>query len=733
MTSALVNPAEPPERQHQKLLQIVEVLMRRVEQATDDSGAAYAQFQRAVMLEDEVRQRTVELERALDLLNASNALLAEATREAEAARQNLADAIETVQEGFALFGPDDILVMCNSRFCTQMTDIRGRLRPGMHFSDYVTLVSRSGHLSLPEGESREEWATRRLRRHGDNHVIFNARMSGDRWVQVSEHRTRDGGTVVLQTDVTDIVRLERKERGRLLDDQAQMIRATLEHISQGVCIFDADGLLVGWNRRLAGLLKVPASQFHLGASFDTLILRLTETMTPSDGLGAGDLIAWAASPSPRAALSFELSRDSDLILAVFAQEMPDAGLVMSFSDITTERQALRTVREANETLEQRVRDRTGELADALMRAERANASRSRFVAAASHDLLQPLSAAKLYLASVSDEALTAPARATLEKAQNALTSVEGILDALLDISKLESGRAAADIRPVELAPMLLRLNEEFAPMAARKGLGLHFGPSTAVVESDPAYLRRILQNLVSNAIRYTERGTVRVEVEPVGGELCIKVIDTGLGIPESEQANIFREFHRLNARASASDGMGLGLAIVERACAMLGHRIELRSTLGKGTTFGLTVALADRLGPGVVPPLAAPLPAMLPAAGRIVCLVENDADLRAAMGQLLDKWGFEVIDVENGEDTLALLQEIGIVPDVFLVDFQLGERMNGLELIKALRAAYGRITARIITANRSPAIRDLCTAADVGVLHKPITSDALAEFLALRP
>lgn len=729
MTGALVNPADTPARAQEKLLKIVDVLMRRVEQATDDSGAAYAQFQRAVILEDEVRQRTAELERALDLLNASNALLAEATRDAEAARQNLADAIETVQEGFALFDANEILVMCNSRFCSQMTDIRGRLRPGMHFSDYVRLVSRSDHLRLPEHETPEAWAVRRLQRHGDSHVMFNARMSGDRWVQVSEHRTRDGGTVVLQTDVTDIIRLERTERGRLLDDQAQMIRATLEHINQGVCIFDAAGLLVGWNRRLGALLKVPASRFRLGASFDTLILRLTETMMPSDALSAQDLIAWASSPSPRPALSFELSRGNDLILAVFAQEMPDAGFVISFSDITTERNALRSLREANETLEQRVRDRTGELAEALMRAERANASRSRFVAAASHDLLQPLSAAKLYLASISDEALTLPARATLEKAQNALTSVEGILDALLDISKLESGRASVDIKPVEVQPMLLRLNEEFAPIAARKGLRLEFGETSAIVASDPVYLRRILQNLVSNAIRYTDAGFVRVEVESIGAELRIEIVDSGIGIPESEQANIFREFHRLNARASASDGMGLGLAIVERACALLGHRIGLRSTLGEGTTFSLTAALAERHDAAAAAPFSPPVFALNHAEGLIVCLVENDADLRAAMCQLLDKWGIEVIDVGTGEEALALLQEIGIVPDIFLVDFQLGDGMNGLDLIRTLRDLYGRVNARIVTANRSPAIRNLCTAADVEVLQKPIRSDDLAKYL----
>ena len=226
MTDTIVNPADPPARQIEKLLAISRVLMRRVEQITDDGGAAYAQFQRAVVLEDQVRMRTRELERALDLLNASNAALEGAHRETERARQNLADAIETVQEGFALFGPDDVLVMSNSRFCVHLTDVRPHLTPGLRFADYVDLVSRSQDLELPQGETPETWAVQRLRRHRDQHVIFNARMRWDHWVQVSEHRTADGGTVVLQTDVTDLIRLERQELGRLLDDQERLVRAT---------------------------------------------------------------------------------------------------------------------------------------------------------------------------------------------------------------------------------------------------------------------------------------------------------------------------------------------------------------------------------------------------------------------------------------------------------------------------------------------------------------------------
>ncbi len=211
MIENLINPDDSVERQNAKLLTIAQVLMRRVESITDDSGAAYAQFQRAAMLEDQVRERTRDLERALDLLNASNAALAGATRETEAARQNRADAIETIQEGFALFDAGDVLVMCNSRFGMHMDDVRPALIPGLRFDDYVDRVSRSRFLALPPGETGADWAVQRRKRHLDTHVIFNVRMIWDRWVQVSEHRTGDGGTVILQTDVTDIIRMERQE------------------------------------------------------------------------------------------------------------------------------------------------------------------------------------------------------------------------------------------------------------------------------------------------------------------------------------------------------------------------------------------------------------------------------------------------------------------------------------------------------------------------------------------
>lgn len=731
MIESLINPADPPERQTEKLLTIAQVLMRRVEQITDDSGAAYAQFQRAALLEDQVRERTRDLERALDLLNDSNARLAEANRATEAARQNLANAIETIQEGFALFDADDVLVMCNSRFGMHMLDVREHLKPGLRFGDYVDRVARSRFLELPAGESPEDWAVARRKRHQDRHVIFNVRMVWDRWVQVSEHRTADGGTVILQTDVTEIIRLERSERGKMLDDQARVIRATLDHISQGVCIFDAYARLVGWNQRLGQLLTVPMARFRMGVSFDAILDRFRPDLAFGEGMTEARLGDWVAGTGDRGAIRFELRRGPDMIMDVFAQGMPDGGFVMSFTDVTAERAAIEALSRANETLEARVMERTLELEDALGNAERANASRSRFVAAASHDLLQPLSAAKLFISSVSEEALAPDARAALDKAQNALLSVEGILGALLDISKLESGRAAVSVGPVALDRLLAQLNDEFGAIAAAKGLRLTVVPSRVTVLSDPAYLRRILQNLIGNAIRYTDRGRVLVGVRRRGGMVRIEVRDTGPGIPEEEQDNIFKEFHRLNARASASEGMGLGLAIVERACALLGHPLGLTSEIGRGTCFMVQVPLAEGTATS-----EGPRPAPAPRAKldhRIAFLVENDGDLRRAMGLLLEKWGISVLDAASGEEALDLIEELGILPDCFIVDHNLGDGMDGLRFLAEVRARHGAVPARIVTADRRPELRAACAEAGVGLMMKPLEPRALEAFVAGLP
>ncbi|MBO9401379.1 PAS-domain containing protein [Shimia sp. R9_3] len=729
---SLVDPADTLERQNQKLLTIVDTLMRRAEASPDSTGVAYAQFERAVMLEEEVRARTLELERALDLLNTSNASLAQANAEAEAARANLANAIETVQEGFALFDANENLVMCNSRFGKHMRDVHHLFKPGLPFAEYVRIVSASPYLELPQGTTSEDWQKRRMIRHREQHVVFNARMAGDRWLQVSEHRTRDGGTVVLQTDVTDMMLIERQERERLLDDQARLVKATLEHLNQGVGIFDREARLVGWNRRLGELLSIPLRRFRLGLPFRTVYDQLSRIVTFRNATDAVDLFEWSAHQGRRAPLSFEVALGEDRTLAVFAQHMPDGGFVISFTDITTERRALRAISQVNETLERRVQERTLELRDALAEAERANASKSRFVAAASHDLLQPLSAAKLYLSSLENDLEAPDQRERLVKATGALQSVEDILGALLDISKLDSGRVAVHESRIPLNELLQQLHSELSPAAAEKGLRFDLRTADLSVTSDATYLRRILQNLMGNALRYTNAGRVLVGTRQRGNTVVVEIWDTGPGIPPEQHQKVFDEFHRVNAAASPAEGLGLGLAIVERACRLLKHPLELHSTPGRGTRFCVTLPLA---AVHETPPPTEVLPTQSsePLTHRIVLLVENDEALRQAISMTLENWGADVLSCGSDVEALDLLREIDIAPDVVLADYQLDNGATGTDLISILRELFGPLPACVISANRSPDLSALCAALNAPLLHKPLDLEALQDALQNAP
>jgi signal transduction histidine kinase/CheY-like chemotaxis protein len=728
-TESLINPADSTLRQNEKLLTISAALIRRVEQMNNDSDAAYAQFQRAVLLEDTVRARTRELEHALELLNQSNAELAEAKRTTDTARRDLSNAIETIGEGFALFDPSDVMVLCNSRFASAITGVVPQLKPGMTFAQYVHLVSRSPSLRLPEGVSPDDWVAQRTLRHGDDQVVFNVHMTGDRWLQVSEQRTPDRQTVIMQTDVTDIIRLEREERSRMMDDHTALIRATLDHIHQGVCIFNGDNRLVGWNSQVAGMLSLKLAQFRVGADFDFLFRRLQDEVRIQTGTRPAEILAWVQRPGARPPLRFEVRQRQGKVFDIFAQDMPDRGFVISFTDVTAERQAAEKLRAANDLLEARVEARTAEIAVALADAERANASKSRFVAAASHDLLQPLSAAKLYCASLADDTLAPGQQNALSKALSALGSVEEIIGALLDISQLDSGKAPVRLSAVDLGRILRQLGDELRPAASAKGLELRIRPSTAMVQTDASYLRRILQNLIGNAIRYTEAGRILVGTRVSGDGVRIEVWDTGPGIPEVEQENIYKEFHRIDPVANTGNGLGLGLAIVERACALLDHHHGMRTAVGRGTCFHLTVPLAPALSRD---------PAMLPErvpeagvdmAGQIVLLVEPDAAMRRALAALMERWGVQVLDVASGVEAAALLSEIELTPDAMLLGDPADDSVAGLALIASLRAQFGPIPCRLLTADRAPGIGAACAAAGVSLLQRPVDPAALQFFL----
>lgn len=719
------------EDENARLRAIVAALMDRSERAAQSPNRPIGQLSHVVALESQIRSRTRDLAETLDRLRIANARLSQAERDAVRARNALTDALEAMSEGFAMFDGQDRLTMWNSRFCADLPDVRRRIGPGLSFREYVRIVSESRALTLPAQTTRQDWVAQRLESHRRRDVNFMVPLIEDQWLQVSEQRMSSGGTAVTQTDVTGMVRNAREERTKLLDEQAQMVRATLDHIDQGVMIFDAKARLAGWNRRLRELFSPPVDLLAAGTPFAALLNNLMRRRQLGRSNIRATLTDWVNGPPYRAPLTLEIVQDEGAVLELSAQAMPDRGFVISVNDLTKERRAIAEMHRLNETLEARVRARTVELESARDEAERANASKSRFVASASHDLLQPLNAAKLFLASLSAmEQSPAQARLT-ERIVSAFGSVEQILGALLDISKFDIGAARAKPETLALAPMLERLREEFLPVARARGLDLRVHLTGAYVTSDPVYLKRILQNLLSNAIRYTEQGRVVLGVRPRGTALCIEVWDTGPGIPEDRQTDIFEEFTRLDPSRGDS-GMGLGLAIVEQACALLNHPLALRSVVGRGTVFQVTVPRAAKVETDAtaLPPHDAPRGAL---EDLLVLVVENDADVRSAMMGLLEDWGASPLEATTLAEAEAHIAELGVPPDVILADYQLDAGATGLEVVAGLRARHGQIPAVLITANHSPDLIQQTEDSGILLLTKPLALRRLRRLLQQVP
>ena len=305
----------------------------------------------------------------------------------------------------------------------------------------------------------------------------------------------------------------------------------------------------------------------------------------------------------------------------------------------------------------------------------------------------------------------------LDKATNALAGVEDILEALLDISKLDSGRVAVDITDIALSEMLSQLGDELAPLAAQKGLDFRIVLPCATVRSDATFLRRILQNLMSNAVRYTTSGKVLVGARRCGDSLRIEVHDTGPGIPADQHQRVFDEFHRISTPSRPTEGVGLGLAIVKRACELLDHPLQLRSESGR-TLFSITLPTSN--AQEALPPTPPPTGGQTALPPAIVLLIENDAGLRSALTVTLETWGLDVFACASESEAMALLQEVDIAPDMVIADYQLDGDLLGSDAITHLRQRHGPLPACLITANRDPEVAALCKTIGADLLHKPI-------------
>jgi len=531
---------------------------------------------------------------------------------------------------------------------------------------------------------------------------------------------------------------------KLLDDShaalhfnREILQTALNHVRQGIAVFDEELQLICSNRQFGEILGLPLHLVQIGMPLRE-ILEFMGAIAPP-GLGERDgaalldmrLAAYTTEGEPY----LERLLDRHMVIEVRANRMPGGGLVITFSDVTPSFEAAEALERANATLEKRVRDRTeeltrlnSELALAKSTAEDANISKTRFLAAASHDILQPLNAARLYVTSLVERQNGGEDSRLVENIDDSLEAIEEILGALLDISRLDAGAMTPSISSFKIGDLMRSLEIEFAPIARAKALKLTFVPSSLAVASDRLMLRRLLQNLISNAIKYTPRGRVLVGCRRHGQSLQIGVYDTGVGIPVVKRGEIFKEFHRLEQGARIARGLGLGLSIVERLARVLNHGIALDSNVSGGSFFSVTVPVASAATQTGAVTSATPL-SRTPMSGSLIVCIENDPAILDGMKTLLTAWDAEVIAVADPDAAIAAIEAAEARVTGLLVDYHL-DRGNGVAAIRDIRRRFGEnIPAILITADRSPHVRDAARDENIAVLNKPVKPASLRALL----
>ncbi|WP_429193403.1 hybrid sensor histidine kinase/response regulator [Aeromonas salmonicida] len=506
-----------------------------------------------------------------------------------------------------------------------------------------------------------------------------------------------------------------------------LLQGAIEHMGQGISVVDRELKLVAWNRRYIELFHYPPGLIQMGRSIEEIIRYNAE-----QGLcGPGDIeaqvarrVAFMQRGSPHISAR---ERPDGRVIEMQGNPMPAGGFVMTFTDITPFRDAERVLREANEHLEARVAERTHELSElnrqlllVNQQVERANHSKSRFLAAVSHDLTQPLNAAKLFTSSLLE--MLPPRDETARIARHiddALGATEDLITDLLDISRLEAGKFKAKKLDFALHDVFDNLKAEFGVLAQAGGIQFSVVESKLAVYSDVRLLRRVLQNFLTNAFRYNPGGRVLLGCRRLRDKVRIEVWDNGPGIPADKQEAIFDEFSRLDhSRTAKEQGLGLGLAIARGIALVLGHNLTLRSWPGAGSVFAITLNLATR--PVATTQVAAPALRDSQLEGVRVLCIDNEGDILIAMHSLLGRWGCEVVCAQSQAQAEDLIAG-GFLPQLVLSDYHLDDGKTGLQALHMLRLAHGNdIGGIIISADRKSELQAQIREHGYGYISKPV-------------
>ncbi|WP_095051092.1 MULTISPECIES: PAS domain-containing hybrid sensor histidine kinase/response regulator [unclassified Pseudomonas] len=538
-----------------------------------------------------------------------------------------------------------------------------------------------------------------------------------------------------EMQLEDVVRIA-DEASEVLQFNRALLQGAIENITQGISVVDQSLKLVAWNRRYLELFNYPDGLISVGRPIADIIRYNAERGLCGPGeaeVHVARRLHWMR--QGRAHTSERLFPNGRVI-ELIGNPMPGGGFVMSFTDITAFREAEQALTEANEGLEQRVSERTQELSqlnvaltEAKGTAEAANQSKTRFLAAVSHDLMQPLNAARLFSAALShqDDGLSSEAQKLVQHLDSSLRSAEDLISDLLDISRLENGKINPDRKAFAVNELFDTLGAEFKALAQEQGLKFRVRGSHLRIDSDIKLLRRILQNFLTNAFRYA-KGPVLLGVRRRGGELCLEVWDRGPGIPEDKQQVIFEEFKRLDSHQTrAEKGLGLGLAIADGLCRVLGHTLRVRSWPGRGSVFSVSVPLArSQAQPASA---AAEMNGKLPSGARVLC-IDNEDSILIGMNSLLSRWGCQVWTARNREECAALLND-GVRPQLALVDYHLDHGDTGTELMAWLRTSLGEpVPGVVISADGRPEMVAQVHAAGLDYLPKPVKPAALRALLS---
>ncbi|KEI71569.1 PAS domain-containing hybrid sensor histidine kinase/response regulator [Endozoicomonas elysicola] len=524
------------------------------------------------------------------------------------------------------------------------------------------------------------------------------------------------------------------EASEVFQFNRELLQGAIEHISMGVSVVDRDLQLVAWNQRYLELFDYPGDLIRVGRSIADVIRH-----NALNGLcGPGDVeqhinkrLSYMQNGTAHRS---ERRRPDGRVIQIQGNPMPGGGFVMTFTDITEFRQVEHALKEVNESLEQRVQERTKELSllnvqllGAKSQAEKANHLRSRFFAAVSHDLMQPMNAARLFTASMELEARGTVHEALAQNISNSLRSAEHLLTDLLDMSRIEAGKMAVNLRELPVMDVLEPLKSEFSLLSRENSLMFRVVSSNKWIKTDPVLLRRILQNFLTNAFRYVEStklsGKVLVGCRFLSSQqLKIEVRDNGQGIPLKKQTLIFAEFERLS---TAVNGLGLGLSIAKGMAEILGARISLSSSPGKGAVFSVVIPLAKR---NVIDAARINHKVNNSDIGLKVLCIDDEPEIIKGMTNLLSRWGCQVHSAQGYQEAIHSLDEM--VPDLLMVDYQIGGQINGVDLVERARAMLGyEIGAVLVTANQQDGLRQKCRELNISYLTKPVKPASMRAIL----